>query len=99
DGAPWTELRIDGGMAANDWMAQDIAGILDMPVTRPAFVETTAKGAAMLAAVGAGLFPALEDACEAMAGPSERFIPALDEDVRAKRLAGWDEALAGVLKG
>ncbi|QUT03993.1 glycerol kinase [Sphingobium phenoxybenzoativorans] len=99
DGTPWTELRIDGGMAANDWMAQDIAGILDMPVTRPAFVETTAKGAAMLAAVGAGLFPALEDACEAMAGPSERFVPALDEETRAKRLAGWDEALAGVLRG
>jgi len=97
DCAPWTQLRIDGGMAANDWMAQDIADILDMPVTRPAFVETTAKGAAMLAAVGAGLFPTLEDACAAMEGPSSSFTPKLDGDVRASRLEGWDAALAGLL--
>ena len=47
DGAPWPALRIDGGMSANDWMAQDLANILDLSVERPAFVETTALGAAM----------------------------------------------------
>src|SRR5690606_14585217 len=49
DGASWSLLRIDGGMSANDWMAQDIADILDLPVERPDYVETTALGAAMLA--------------------------------------------------
>jgi glycerol kinase len=97
DGAPWAELRIDGGMAANDWMAQDIADMLDMPVLRPAFVETTAKGAAMLAAVGAGLFPDLETAAETMAGPTSRFDPVMDAIAREERLAGWDKALKGAL--
>ena len=56
DGAPWAALMIDGGMSANDWMAQDIADVLALPVARPRFVETTALGAAMLAGLGAGLF-------------------------------------------
>ena len=41
-------------MSVNDWMAQDLANILDLPVERPDFVETTALGAAILAAVGCG---------------------------------------------
>ncbi|MBF6949293.1 FGGY-family carbohydrate kinase, partial [Acinetobacter baumannii] len=57
DGAPWQTLRIDGGMSANDWMAQDLADVLGVKVERPGFVETTALGAAMLAAAGAGMYP------------------------------------------
>ena len=41
DGAPWGRLRIDGGMSANDWMAQDLANMLNLTVERPAMVETT----------------------------------------------------------
>ncbi|MEO0699386.1 MAG: glycerol kinase, partial [Pseudomonadota bacterium] len=62
DGTRWETLRIDGGMAANDWMAQDLANMLGVPVERPAFVETTALGAAMLAAAGAGLYDDLGSA-------------------------------------
>ncbi|MCA1661035.1 MAG: glycerol kinase GlpK [Novosphingobium sp.] len=56
DGAPWQALRIDGGMSANDWLAQDLADVLEVPVERPAMVETTALGAAMLAALASGWF-------------------------------------------
>ncbi|MFN7159732.1 MAG: FGGY-family carbohydrate kinase, partial [Erythrobacter cryptus] len=94
DGAPWQALRIDGGMAANDWMAQDLADILGLPVERPAFVETTALGAAMLAASGAGLYPDLPAAAEAMRGALTRFEPAMADDVRAARLTMWRKALA-----
>jgi glycerol kinase len=97
DGADWAELRIDGGMVANDWMAQDLADMLAIDVERPAFVETTALGAAMLAAVGCGLFPTLEDAAS-MRGGVTRFAPMLDNDARASRLAGWADALARVLQ-
>jgi len=97
DGADWGRLRIDGGMSANDWMAQDLADVLDLEVERPAFVETTALGAAMLAGVGCGLFASLEEAA-AMRGAVERFTPAMTEEVRAARLAGWQKAVAGVLK-
>ena len=96
DGADWAELRIDGGMVANDWMAQDLADMLAVEVERPAFIETTALGAAMLAAVGAGLYPTLEAAC-AMRGGVTRFTPAMAADVRVKRLDGWAAALARVL--
>ena len=96
DGAPWTVLKIDGGMAANDWMAQDIADVTGLPVVRPDFVETTALGAAMLAAVGAGLHPSLEAAAAAMIGPEKRFEPAMAAAVRDRRLAAWNAALASV---
>ncbi|HYN46531.1 MAG TPA: glycerol kinase GlpK [Allosphingosinicella sp.] len=96
DGAEWQCLKVDGGMSANDWLAQDLADMLDLPVERPAFVETTALGAAMLAGVGAGLFASLEEAA-AMRGPVERFAPAMDEGVRAARLKAWKRAVAAVL--
>ncbi|KLE32363.1 glycerol kinase GlpK [Aurantiacibacter luteus] len=96
DGTAWTALRIDGGMAANDWMAQDVADILGIAVTRPDFVETTALGAAMLAAVGCGMHPALADAATAMLGSGRTFEPAMDESLRARRLARWDAALGMV---
>jgi glycerol kinase len=94
DGVAWDVLRIDGGMAANDWVAQDLADILDVPVERPADVETTALGAAMLAAVGAGLYPDLAAAAAAMRPPVTRFAPAMAPSVRAARLADWSRALS-----
>lgn len=97
DGVDWADLRIDGGMAANDWMAQDLADMLNLTVERPDFVESTALGAAMLAATGAGLYPDLASAAKAMRGTATRFTPALDADKRKTRLAGWQSALANVL--
>jgi glycerol kinase len=97
DGAAWQCLKIDGGMVANDWMAQDLADMLGVGVERPAFVETTALGAAMLAGVGAGLFGSLEEAA-AMRGAVERFQPAMEAEVRAARLEGWKKAVEGVLR-
>jgi glycerol kinase len=96
DGARWTSLRIDGGMSANDWIAQDLADMLDLPVERPDFVETTALGAAMLAGLGAGLFGSLDEAAAAMRGPVRQFAPAIGEDARAARRALWHAALAKV---
>ena len=94
DGAKWECLRIDGGMSANDWLAQDIADILNLPVERPQFVETTALGAAVAAATGIGWFDDLKSASEAMRGEVDRFEPQMDEAVRSERLARWAKALA-----
>lgn len=94
DGAAWQTLRIDGGMSANDWMAQDLADMLGVPVERPGFVETTALGAAMLAATGAGLYPDLAAAAEAMRGDLARFTPQLAAGVREERLMRWRKALS-----
>ncbi|ALE17333.1 Glycerol kinase [Altererythrobacter epoxidivorans] len=94
DGASWGKLKIDGGMSANDWMAQDLADFLDLTVERPEFVETTALGAAMLAAVGAGLYEDLPTAAKQMRGTLSRFSPHMEDGVRAERLARWRKALA-----
>ncbi len=94
DGTDWQTLRIDGGMAANDWMAQDLADMLGLTVERPAFIETTALGAAMLAASGAGLYPDLQNAADKMRGKLTRFEPKMDDAVREERLTRWRKALS-----
>ena len=98
DGIDWARLRIDGGMIANDWIAQDLADILDLPVDRPDFAETTALGAAMLAGVGCGLFKDL-DAATAMRGKVKTFEPQMDGGTRRARLSGWSHAIEGVTSG
>jgi len=96
DGAPWQALRIDGGMSANDWMAQDLADVLELPVERPDMVETTALGAAMLAAVGCAMHLSLAEAAQGMRGAVRHFAPAMEHEVRQARLAAWRHALAAV---
>ena len=97
DGVDWQRLRIDGGMVANDWLAQDLADVLALTVERPRFAETTALGAAMLAGVGCGLFSSLETAAT-MRSEVDAFEPAMDEEVRERRLAGWSEAVAKIIQ-
>ncbi len=96
DGCDWQELRIDGGMVANDWMAQDLADMLNITVERPSFIETTALGAAMLASVGVGLYGSLKDA-SVMRGAVEQFKPKIAPELRTKRLEGWAQAVARTL--
>jgi glycerol kinase len=84
-------------MSANDWLAQDLADMLDVPVERPAFVETTALGAAMLAGIGCGLYGSLQDAA-AMRGEVAAFTPAIERGVRDRRLGTWRTALDAVLR-
>jgi glycerol kinase len=59
DGVPLRALRVDGGMAANDWLMQTLAEQVQIPVERPVVLETTAWGAARLAGMHAGVYPAL----------------------------------------
>lgn len=96
DGVTPSCLRVDGGMVANDWVCQDLADMLGIKVERPKVIETTALGAAMLAAVGAGLFPSL-DAAQSMWQPDRIFTPALDGETRRARRAGWRQAIERTL--
>lgn len=93
DGCTWQTLRLDGGMSANDWIAQDLADVLDIPVERPRDVETTALGAAMLAALGSGIFASLEEA-GSMRPNVAIFTPRMDTGNREARLALWHDLLA-----
>ncbi|SDH48672.1 glycerol kinase GlpK [Roseospirillum parvum] len=89
-------LRVDGGMAANDWMLGFLAGLLERPVSRPACIETTALGAALLAGLGAGLYHGLADMASAWRD-SRTFQPRMEATRRRELLAGWREAVRRVL--
>jgi glycerol kinase len=94
-GRPLARLRVDGGMARNDWFLQELADILGVPVERPANAETTALGAAMLAAVGAGLAGSLAEAAGIWRRDAE-FAPRSTPETRAARMTGWAEAVSRV---
>ena len=90
-------FRVDGGMAANDWLLQFLADLLDLPVERPTIIETTALGAARLAGLGLGLYPSPE-ALAASWRLDRRFEPAMSAGERERLVAGWEEALARVTR-
>jgi glycerol kinase len=87
-----TAIRVDGGMARNDWMLQFLADILGLPVERPSSSEATAGGVATLAAIGAGIASSL-DAFAAEWQLDRRFTPAMPEAMREARYAGWRRAV------
>ena len=91
------ELRVDGGMAANDWLCQFLADMLRVPVRRPAVLETTALGAAFLAGVGSGLYPDLAVAGANWA-PERSFEPRMDAAERTRMVDGWRRALRRALE-
>ncbi|MBN1777781.1 MAG: glycerol kinase GlpK [Clostridiales bacterium] len=89
-------LQADGGASANAFLMQFQADILGIPVVRPKVTETTALGAAMLAAVGAGHMT-LEQA-KTIVKPDLTFTPQMDEADRASALDGWHRAVERSLK-
>lgn len=92
-GGPLTELRVDGGAAANDLLLQTQADLLGIPLLRPTLLETTALGAAMLAGLGVGLFP--DAAALARAYPLDRrFEPTADPAGVAAARSRWREVVA-----
>lgn len=99
DGVVPNTLRVDGGMAANDWLCQDIADICGLVVERPRSIETTALGAAMLASVGLGRHNGLAEAANAMVHADLRFTPRQSVEQRAQRRAQWQRAVARTLTG
>lgn len=89
-------LRIDGGMAANGWLCQFLADILQAPVERPVAVESTALGAAFLAGLAVGLWPDL-DAVARCWTLDRRYEPRMESAQRQRLLSGWRKALASTL--
>ena len=95
DGARLQELRVDGGMAVNDWVMQFLADILNVPVDRPRITETTALGAAYLAGLQVGVYQGLDDIAE-LWDRERRFQPAMAPGLRESLYAGWEDAVERV---
>ena len=90
--APIAELRVDGGMVANDTLMQFQADVLGIPVVRPAVIETTALGAAYAAGLAVGFWADL-DALRANWREDRRWEPAMDDAERVERLRVWQKAV------
>jgi glycerol kinase len=88
---PLVELRADGGASVNGWLMQFQADMLGVPVVVPELAETTALGAASMAAVGAGVWTL--DRVRTGWRERARYEPRMDSAVRAELLAGWQDAV------
>jgi glycerol kinase len=96
-GITLSELRVDGGAAANDLLMQFQADVLGVPVVRPQVLETTALGAAYLAGLAVGYWKSEADIV-ANWRVDRRFEPAMPRDRATELRAGWEKAV-GRAKG
>lgn len=93
-GRQLSELRVDGGAAANNLLMQLQADLLGCDVVRPEVIETTALGAAILAGIGAGIFESVEAARETWR-EERRFAPTADAtDASTALRRRWADAIA-----
>lgn len=96
DGLALNEMKVDGGMAANDWLLQFLADMSGLKVARPADLETTALGAAYMAGRACGLYGEPAEFA-ALGRQHSRFEPQAQPGVRAQRLAEWRDAVRRTL--
>ncbi len=97
-GMPLSLLRVDGGMAANQWFLQFMASLCGLTVQRPDNIETTALGAAMLAAIGCGAIDSLESLQEKWVY-EKQFVAMGDVIQMEENYLGWLRALRMVKAG
>jgi glycerol kinase len=91
-GQPIARLRVDGGAVENDLLMELQAGISNMTVERPKDLESTARGAAMLAGLGAGIYSSETEAAKIV--KLDRAFPAnMMAAERASRLTAWHDAV------
>ncbi|MBR2975016.1 MAG: glycerol kinase GlpK [Clostridia bacterium] len=87
-----TQLRVDGGASANNFLMQFQSDVLNCKVERPRILETTALGAAYLAGLKTGYWKGVEDIVDNT--EIERvFDPSMDQAKRDRRLTGWAKAV------
>ena len=87
-----SELKVDGGACANNFLMQFQSDILSCTVFRPGCIETTALGAAYLAGLAVGYWESREDIKKNWS-INKIFTPAMDENVREAKLKGWKKAV------
>lgn len=89
-------LRVDGGMAVNQWFLQFLTDILGIPVQRPQCVETSALGVVFLAGLHIGLYQSLEEISQLWQA-SATFVPTMQKDQLDALYRGWKKAVGKVI--
>lgn len=88
------ELKVDGGASANNWMMQFQSDQLQIPVIRPEYLESTVKGAAMLAGIGAKLFT-IKDLQNIKSGTTI-FSPKMELEEADRLYLEWSETVGRI---
>ncbi len=87
-----TNIRVDGGLVANQFVCQFLADMLDVKIDVPKVTESTAYGAAMLAGVSAGIYKDFQDVASHWEKDRE-YSSQIDEAKRAELYGGWKHAI------
>lgn len=90
-------LRVDGGMAENNWLLQFLADMLNLEIQSPKFIETTALGAAFLAGLQVGMYQSLDEIARLWQA-NRQFVPRMDHARREDLYQGWTNAVAKIIK-
>ena len=91
-GIPITNVKVDGGASANNFLMQSQSDISNVPIKRPACVETTALGAAYLAGLAVGYWKDQDDVINNWS-IDRTFNPEISDEERAKKIKGWNKAV------
>ncbi len=91
-----TNLRVDGGAAANDYLMQFQADLIGRPIIRPRLTETTALGAGLLAGIAAGVWRDTKETA-GLIGIERLFKPIMKARERERLIEGWNAAVKRVL--
>ena len=97
-GLDLTELAVDGGATANNFLMEFQAGILNRPVVRPSVIESTSFGAACLAGLGAGAWGDADE-LTGLRVIDRRFEPTMAAATREALLDGWRRAVRQTMAG
>jgi glycerol kinase len=89
---PFSDLRVDGGMTANELLMQFQADVLGVPVIRPSVTETTALGAAYAAGLASGFWSGQDELRERWA-EDKRWEPNMSDEDRDAQYAQWKKAV------
>ena len=92
-GSPLSELRVDGGMTANNLLMQTLADVLDVPVMRPIVSETVSLGAAYTAGLAVGFWPNI-DSLKKNWHKAAEWLPGMDHGLRDRGYRKWKKAVA-----
>jgi glycerol kinase len=93
---PFTDLRVDGGMTANELLMQFQADVLGVPVIRPKVTETTALGAAYAAGLAVGFWSDQDELRERWA-EDKRWEPEMSDEDRDAQYGQWKKAVQRTL--
>jgi glycerol kinase len=89
-----SHLKVDGGMSNNNVLLQSQADLLGVPVIKPKYIETTALGAAICAALGSGIYSSIEQIPSLFSNETTTFESQISQQQRELELKRWDMAVS-----